>query len=622
MSNRVLLVSMPFSSTRYPSPALGILKPLVQAAGSPCDVAYLNLFFQAFCGQPQLYEGVADFMIIGESVFGSELFGDEWAASRRGQLEGYDAPFLSRGPIRRAVRDSLLNMRSIAGPFLDECLKILPMADYNIIGFTSVYSQQMASLALARRIKKQWPEKIIVFGGANCQEEMGDALLRLFPFVDWVCNGEADISFPKAVRRWSEGGSPKGIDGITYRSESGIISQGGGPSPRMEDLPYPDFDDYFSALDRWAPNDRFSAPISLEFSRGCWWGKKSQCIFCGLNCKAIEYRYKSAQRAETEIKALVKKYRVDKVILTDAVIDMGLFKTVLPALSRWGGLEELFLETRSHLTRKQVGLLKSAGVKSFQPGVESLDTEILKLMGKGTTLLHNIRFLKWVREFGLYPTWNLLCGFPGEPSEAYHRMAELIPAIVHLCPPMGVNPVLLVRFSPLLENSRQYGLKNIRAHGGYRSVYPFHQDDLDALACFFDFDFEGKDEMTAYTEPLKKRVHLWKQLWRRSRPPMLTFESMNDGKVMIFDTRPGQKENHLQLNGITASVYKACESICTFEALAVDMAARWGDQYPGDSELRRILNHLVDNDLMLHENDRYLGLAVRPVVADDVSEEW
>jgi len=622
MSHRVLLVNMPFSSTKYPSPALGILKPLVQASGTPCDVAYMNVFFQAFCGQPQIYEGIADFILIGESVFGAELFGEQWAASQRGQLKGYDAPFLPRGNIRKAVRKSLLKLRSMAGSYLDQCLKILRIEDYGIIGFTSVYSQQAASLALARRIKKQWPEKVIVFGGANCQQEMGHALLRLFPFVDWVCNGEADISFPRAVRRWYKGDPPEGIDGVAYREKDLIITQGSSPSPRMDDLPYPDFDDYFRALDRWAPDDRFSAPISLELSRGCWWGKQSQCIFCGLNCKAIDYRHKSAERAETEIKDLVKQYRVDKVILADAVIDMGLFKTVLPALSRWGGLEELFLETRAHLTRKQMDLLRSAGVKSFQPGIESLDTEMLKLMGKGTTLLHNIRFLKWARELGLYPTWNLLYGFPGEPPEAYRRMAELVPAIVHLCPPMDVNPILLVRFSPLFENSRHYGIENIRAHGGYRSVYPFEQDELDKLACFFDFDFSGKQEMAAYVEPLKKRVHLWKQLWSQSRPPTLTLDIVNGGKVVIYDTRPGQKENRIELTGLAAAAYETCEAICRFDALTAAISAKWGHPYPGDSELRCTLEHLVENDLMLHEGDRYLSLAMRPMAAADVSEEW
>ena len=622
MSNRVLLINMPFSSTKYPSPALSILKPLVTATGTPCDVAYLNVFFQAFCGQPEVYEGVADLMIIGESVFGADLFGNQWANSSRGQLKGYNAPLLPQGTIRKAIRESLLNLRSMAGPFLDECLKTLNIEEYSIIGFTSVYSQQVASLALARRIKKHWPGKIIVMGGANCQEEMGQALLRLFPFLDWVCNGEADISFPRAVCRWSERRPPEGINGISFRSNGKIITQGSGSSPRMDDLPYPDFDDYFRALDRWAPADRLSAPISLELSRGCWWGKKSQCIFCGLNCKAVDYRRKSAKRAETEIKALVEQYRVDKVILTDAVIDMRLFKTVLPALARWGGIEQLFLETRAQLSRQQVGLLRSAGVKSFQPGIESLDTEMLKRMGKGTSMLENIRFLKWAREFGLYPTWNLLCGFPGEPSEAYQRMAELVPAIVHLCPPMGINPVLLVRFSPLFDRRRQFGIKNVRAHGGYRSVYPFEQNDLDALACFFDFDGLNIDDMITYIEPLNKRVRLWRQLWSRTRPPELTMHKSDDGKVTIRDTRPGQKAPHVEFSGLAAAIYTGCEEISSFETISSSLAGKWEAPYPDQPQLQGVLDHMVDNDLMLHENGRYLSLAVQRITVADVSEAW
>ena len=82
--------------------------------------------------------------------------------------------------------------------------------NYSIIGFTSQYWQQVASLALARRIKERWPDKIIAFGGANCDGVMGQTLLRLFAFVDWAFSGEADISFPRAVVQWQQGKPPEG----------------------------------------------------------------------------------------------------------------------------------------------------------------------------------------------------------------------------------------------------------------------------------------------------------------------------------------------------------------------------------------------------------------------------
>ena len=310
------------------------------------------------------------------------------------------------------------------------------------------------------------------------------------------------------------------------------------------------------------------------------------------------------------------------MILTDSIIDMSFFKTLLPALSDWGGLEELFLETRANLNREQVSILRSAGVKLFQPGIESLDSEILKLMHKGTTLLQNVQFLKWTREFGVHPTWNLLYGFPGENAKAYHRMALLVPSIVHLCPPMNVSPVLLVRFSPLFEQSRERGLKNVRAHAGYRSFYPFDQEDLNALAHFFDYDFINKENTPSYINPLKQQVESWKQSWKHPKPPFLTFDRHPGGKIVIYDSRSPGQSHRVELEGEMAEVYQFCDTVQPFDALvkqAEKNGVKTGSNY---DSLRHNLDKLVAQRLMLQEGDQYLSLAVRPERKMEVSEEW
>lgn len=601
---------MPFASVRYPSPALSLLKPLLEREGLSCDVGYLNIVFQAYTGCPDVYEVVADLMVVGEWVFGEDLFGENWARSHRARLDALDAPLLPDGLELSAIRDSLTSLRSMAGPFIQECMDRVNWNDYSVIGFTSVFSQHVASLALARRIKERWPDKVIAFGGANCDEGMGKALLRLFPFVDWVFSGEADLSFPQAVTQWSAGRSLEGVPGVAYRRDGQIVEQSSGELPEMDSLPYPDFDDYFTALKKWAPAHLPFAPISLEFSRGCWWGGKSQCIFCGLNRRALRFRPKSPQRAEAEIKELTARYKVHRVILTDSILDMRSFKTLLPALAEWGGLEELFLDTKANLNRDQVRVLKSAGVTLFQPGIESLDTEILAHIRKGTTLWQNVQFLKWAREYGLYPAWNLLCGFPGENPEAYRRMASLIPSIVHLHPPAIVSPVLLVRFSPLFEQSQQWGLKDVRAHAGYRSVYPFSQEDLDELAYFFDYDFDGKDRIPAYIGPVRQEVQAWKQCWEQREPPLLAFERQPGGRTIIHDTRPCRLSYRVELEGEMAKAYLLCDATRRFDSLANEIREWRGKEYSGDSALRRGLDELVARRLMLREGDRYLSLAI------------
>jgi len=597
---------MPFASVLGPSLALGLLKPLVEREGVPCDVSYLNIAFQAYTDYPGIYKEITHHHMMGEWAFGEELFGEKWAQSDRGKPEALDVLLPSDDS---SLRDNLTALRAKAGPFIQECLDTVDWDDYTIIGFTSVFAQQVTSLALARRIKQRWPDKIVAFGGANCDEVMGPALLRLFPFVDWVFSGEADLSFPQAVTQWSGGRPPEGIPGVSYRRGVQIIEQGPGQSPELDSLPYPDFDDYFAALKKWAPAVLPCAYISLEFSRGCWWGEKSQCIFCGLNGRALNFRHKSPKRAEAEIKGLTKRYGTGKVLATDAILDMRFFRTLLPALAKQKKPVELFVETKANLNREQVQILKSAGVKKFQPGIESLDTETLAYMHKGTTLLQNVQLLKWAREYGMSPNWNLLYGFPGENAEAYRRMASLIPSIMHLRPPDVVMPVLLQRFSPLFEQSKEWGLKDARAHTEYRLLYPFGQKDLDELAYTFDYDFNGKDSIPTYINPVEQQVDTWQQRWNRSEPALLAFERQQRGRIVIYDTRPSRLSGLVKLEGEMAMIYLACDARRRFDSLANEIRKQRSKKYYGDATLRRWLDELVARRLMLRENDWYLSLA-------------
>ena len=48
--------------------------------------------------------------------------------------------------------------------------------------------------------------------------------------------------------------------------------------------------------------------LALETSRGCWWGQKHHCTFCGLNGEDMQYRSKSGPRAREELDFLVDRH--------------------------------------------------------------------------------------------------------------------------------------------------------------------------------------------------------------------------------------------------------------------------------------------------------------------------
>ena len=101
----------------------------------------------------------------------------------------------------RAEAEKWLSLRGVAERFIEECLAAVRWEDYFLVGFTSTFRQHLASLCLAQRLKQRYPRLRIAFGGANCQREMGAALMRHFPFVDYVADGDADHSFLDLVQR-------------------------------------------------------------------------------------------------------------------------------------------------------------------------------------------------------------------------------------------------------------------------------------------------------------------------------------------------------------------------------------------------------------------------------------
>ncbi|HEU5430041.1 MAG TPA: hypothetical protein VFU81_00170, partial [Thermomicrobiales bacterium] len=189
---RVLLISMPFATTMRPSIGLGLLKAGLARRGMPCDVRYCNLRYADRIGV-ETYERISNFSrdpLLGEWIFAEDVFGAAVPEPER-YFESVLRPCLERPfhrdrseadlPPPEALFAALVRLRRQATQFLDECEASIPWPNYGLVGFTTTFEQNLASLALSRRIKSRHPEIAIAFGGANCEGEMGAALHRLFP---------------------------------------------------------------------------------------------------------------------------------------------------------------------------------------------------------------------------------------------------------------------------------------------------------------------------------------------------------------------------------------------------------------------------------------------------------
>ena len=605
---QTLLINMPSSSIRPPL-GISLLKAHLARDGLTSNVYNANMTFAQRIGV-RLYHYISE-IAPAEALAGDWLFNDRCTSENTN--DRYLEHLKSRFPVEvpAEVIEQLRVARAAVPDFLDECLEIALAEDYRVVGFTTSFAQTMASLALAARIKAERSDVIIAFGGANCEDTMGMALHRAFPVIDLVFCGEADISFPAALREISQGNQPIAVKGVVWRTNDGgseCLSLTPDRVSDLDSLPLPDYDDFFRQYRSLMPGSRI-AGVPMETSRGCWWGEKHHCTFCGLNGLSMQYRVKSAARAITEVDYLRERYNADDIQMVDNILDMGYTTSFLPELAARAHPPSIFYETKSNLTLDHLALFRSAGIVAIQVGIESLDSRILRLMKKGLTGIRAIEVLKHCRELGIWPHWNILFGFPGEPVQAYEQMTKTVSSLTHLDPPNVCTRLRLDRFSPLFASSLSHmnsqpliapsGLVRVRPVLAYEMIYQIPAASLNEVAYYFDFDYADGRIPETYTEGLRTVI----QDWQKGATGDLIFN--DDGAmVSIVDTRQGGWRVH-RLTGVPRDLYLTCRESRSAERAELDLAGRLTGE-----QITDLFAEWIEDRIMLALDGRFLSLAV------------
>jgi ribosomal peptide maturation radical SAM protein 1 len=607
----VALITMPWVRIDAPSIQCGLLQAEARRHGHRADVHYLNLELAALVG-PQLYLMVCNAPgrrqnFLGEWLFGGAAYDDPPDA--QAYFDHYpelaEALALEGVSVADACR---LRDRTLPEWVAGHAERIAG-AGYDVVGFSSTFEQNVASFALARQLKRIRPELVMVFGGANFDDEMGPEYLRVLPYIDYVVIGEGDVIFPVLLARLAAGRSPVGLPGVHGRSGGAITGHGVSPMVRdMNTLPPPDFDDYFATLKRlgeravlgdWLPR------LLYESSRGCWWGEKHHCTFCGLNRQTMKFRAKTPDRVLAELTSLAGRYRIVTIDAVDNILDMDYFGSLCERLREAPWDPNLFFELKANLTRSQIRLLRQSGIQRIQPGLESLSSHVLTLMRKGTSMLINTNVLKWAHYYGIKVTWGIIHGFPGESDQDYEEQIDLIPSLYHLPPPEGCGPVWLERFSPFY--TEDFPLSGVQPRDAYRFIYPIPGIDLDKVAYFFDYSAAGLASPQVY-ERLAKAVKEWQARWAATPRPVLSYVR-GPGWIAIQDTR-SDVPRRLTISGWRAEVYEFCgDKARNAPRIAAELAGHGVPDLSAD-DIGRFLETCVDLRLMVTEKGRYLSLAL------------
>lgn len=612
----VALVNMPFSSSKYPSIQLGTLSALLKSRGIGVDCHHLNVRFAHKIG-PVLYEQICEKRaLFGEWLFSYLLFRDnpkraeyprvfkpvfEQLAQESGQPMGYFEAMATR----------------TAPEFLTWAMTAIDWGQYKMVGFTSTFDQNVASLTMAKLIKDLYPEVRIVFGGANYDGEMGLEYFRAFSFIDYVVVGEGEHVVLALVDRILTGATDGFPAGVTYRTAN-ALNNGIGFEPNRSlftefaETGPPDYDDYYHLLAELGTSgpSGLDRVLLYEGSRGCWWGEKHHCTFCGLNAQSMKFRAKSPEQVTREIGYLASRYDTARFRLVDNIIEMKYVDQLFGKFAESHCDLDVFIETKSNLHKQQIRTLAAGGVKCMQPGLESLSLSQLRAMDKGVTPLQNIQCLKWSYYYKVLVSWNILLGFPGETNEDYRRQIDLIPTLFHLQPPEGAGKFWLERFSPYFTRPDQYGVRITGPGMAYQYVYDARLVDLHKIAYDFEYELDNWPVDPHLFQELVSAIDEWKRRHASDDRPFLYF-SKAPTYVTVYDGRIAQRPMRYRFDGPAAYAIEACnEQPRSAEHIKAGWQAAHPDEPLDANAIPAVLTDLTNKRILYEERGKYFTVAI------------
>jgi ribosomal peptide maturation radical SAM protein 1 len=582
----------PFHPLHFPALGVSMLKRACEERGFSATVIYGGLSLAAAAGF-EAYDQICSANkapMLGDRLFRLHAYAPETTARLH---EPDPLP-----PAAQAMYDAV---DPFIGPALDKFVQQVLALRPRIVGIPSSFDQNLAASALARLVKLQAPDVCVVMGGPNVAWPMARGLADVFPWVDHFFAGESDVDFPEFCERFLRHGE---------RPAERIIRSE--PIQDLRLVSAPDFTDFFTALRplqaAGALPDWLPRYLTAESSRGCWWGAKHHCTFCGLNgVLGMDFREKPTERVREEF-AELSQWGVNLFWMVDNIMPLKFLTELLPTLATSGPRVQMFYEVKANLTEAQIDIMARGGITSIQPGIESLSSHVLDLMRKGVSAHQNIALLRSAAGVGMWVIWNILYGFPGETVEDFESQITLMPKIAHLQPTSGAHKIVIDRFSPFFNEPEALGVGPITPYRIYRAFYP-----PGAVLTDIAYHFDANEYSTEFLDHPEVLVRLhaaikqWKDAWSRDpRPVLQLFEKGTS--TFVLDTRPIAREAVTRLSPEQDAALQHLERPRSRAAI--------------DPQFAEAADWLVARDFVIDHEGKLMSVVVRPrtVISEEVAQ--
>jgi anaerobic magnesium-protoporphyrin IX monomethyl ester cyclase len=331
---------------------------------------------------------------------------------------GYIAAYLEKNNIPCRVIDE--EIIDITPAVLRERLD--GMAKPYIVGVSCLTAHVGRGYQIARMVKAEFPDAIVVFGGLHPTTLPEEALAT--GAVDYVVRGEGEEIMLQLHRALHGDGDPKKILGVSYARDGKYIHNASAPLiPNIDDIPN-------------FPYHLFNHPkYDMGFmttSRGCPY----RCSYCSQRLlTGTTYRYRSAQKIVEELEVLVNQRGQKAIVfyddnfclkarrvheLCDMIIERGLHKKV-----------KLSVQTRAdnvliHGGEELVKHMAEAGFSHMGFGMETGVQRIADLIRKDETIDCHQETTDLCKKYGMDVSLFMIFGLPTETAEDRERSYNVV----------------------------------------------------------------------------------------------------------------------------------------------------------------------------------------------------
>lgn len=307
----------------------------------------------------------------------------------------------------------------IHGVEIDEIVESID-SDSSVIGISSMFSNEYLIVReLIKKIKKRYPDKILVLGGEHATAMPGPTL-KYDTDIDYIFYGESEVTLVSFLEHIKNGNYLEDAPGIIYKTKDQIIKRNPscGRITEVDDL-LPLWDKI--PVEYYLKNKLSFSRVGVRSmpmlaTRGCPY----KCTFCS-NEEMWGNRYvmRSVDSVIGEMKSYQEKYNVQHIDFQDLSTSINKkwfvnllerMKTELPGIT-W----EMTVGTRSEILDEEVlTLLRDSGTTQLTYAPETGSVELSKKIKKKLNYKKLFDSISIANRLGMEVKAHIIIGFPEE----------------------------------------------------------------------------------------------------------------------------------------------------------------------------------------------------------------